>query len=145
MAFFIFGYNRLLDGTISSEDFQKIKTTATEKIAELKARIALHKKDAPVNIDVVAEILKFTKNIYETYLDAPEKVQKQLIRIFFDGFEVKDGLIIKERYSPLFEELLALKSMVYKNSISENALRIRGKSKRIINPNLGAHRGSNPR
>jgi hypothetical protein len=56
-----------------------------------------------INIDFVSEILSLTRDIYNTYIKAPEHLQKKFIGFFFDSFDVKDGIITKEQHSPVME------------------------------------------
>ena len=72
------------------------------------------------------------------YRDSPERLQKQLIGFFFDGFDVKDGIIIKDRYSPIFQELIRLNVATLKSFHSEKSFDNTTESKVIIRPELGA-------
>ncbi len=87
----------------------------------------------------MSEILSFTKDVYNTYIQAPEKLQKRFIDFFFNSFEVKDGVIIKFHYSPLFEELMRLKVVDYKNPYLIKTLKTKADSEVIIRPKLGRY------
>jgi len=49
-----------------------------EKIGQLK-------KDKDIDIERADEVLGFTNDLYGTYMDAPEALQKLFIDFFFDG------------------------------------------------------------
>ena len=135
---------RLLDQTIQNEDYLRIKKEGKEAVEKLNKQSGSLKNTKGANIDIVSEILHFTKDIYNTYRGSEEKLQKQFLNLFFDGFEVKDGIIIKDRYSPLFKELIGLNAVIYKTANSEKPLEIKVDSKGIIRPQMGAHRELNP-
>lgn len=136
--------NRLLDNTIEGEDYLRIKKEIIEAINKLNSSINNLERTKEVNIDVLSEILLFTKDIYNTYRESPENIQKQIIGFFYNGFEVKNGIIIKERYSLLFQELIRLKSINFKSQDLNKPLENKGKSEVIINTILGGYRESNP-
>ncbi len=103
--------DRLLDETLSKPDYTRIRDEISGHIDRINHKISELKKTKEINVDALAEILNFTRDIYQTYLKAPERIQKRLIDFFFDKFEVKDGIIIAEHYSPLFQELLHQKTI----------------------------------
>ncbi len=109
-------------------------------LASVNAQIATLDKTKEVNIDIVSEILSFTKDIYNVYMRADERLQKKFISFFFDRFEVKDGIIIKYCYTPLFEGLMQEKAVTYKTHESEKPIDNNVSSDFIINPKLGPFR-----
>lgn len=136
--------DRLIDQTLSKDDYTRIKDEIKAAIAVVDSQINSLAKTKEVNIDTASEILNFTKDIYNVYMRSPEQLQKKFIGFFFERFEVQNGLIIKYRYSPLFEGLIQEKVLFYKTSKPEKALEITADSEVIIDPKLGAYRDSNP-
>jgi len=130
--------DRLLDGTLVKSDYDRIRDEIRVAVASVNAQIATLDKTKEVNIDIVSEILSFTKNIYNVYMRADERLQKKFISFFFDRFEVKDGIIIKYCYTPLFEGLMQEKAVTYKTHESEKPIDNNVSSDFIINPKLGA-------
>lgn len=135
---------RLLDQTIKNEDYSRINKEGNEAIEKLDKQFSSLKNTKGINIDIVSEILHFTKDIYNTYRGSEEKLQKQFLNLFFDGFDVKDGIIIKDRYSPLFKELIGLNAIIYKTANSEKPLEIKAESEGIIRPLMGDYWELNP-
>jgi hypothetical protein len=84
-------------------------------------------------------VLGFTKDIHLTYIDAPERLQKLLITFFFEGFDVVDGIIIKERYRPLFQELIRMNAITINNTKQEKGFENKEKEEVIISSKLGAY------
>jgi site-specific DNA recombinase len=130
--------DRMLDGTLPKERYIKLREEADISLKKLEDKLNALKKVNGINVDIVSEILNFTKDIMNTYMKAPEHIQKQLIGFFFDKFEVKNGLIIKTHYSPLFENLLQLKHVVYKTRKTQKTRSNNAKSKVILRRQLGA-------
>ena len=73
-----------------------------------------------------------------------EQLQKHFLGIFFEGFEVVDRVIIKERYSPLFGEMMRLNKIILNSKKQERTFAAKGKSKVIKDDELGAYRDLNP-
>jgi hypothetical protein len=129
--------DRLIDETLSKEDYTRIKDEIKATIAGIDKQINGLDKVKEVNIDIVSEIISLTKDIYNVYMRSPEPLQKKFIGMFFDRFEVKDGVIIKYCYSPLFEGLMHFKVLNYKTSEFKKPIENNVDSNFIITPNLG--------
>lgn len=136
---------RLLDETLPKESYKRISSQINSEIEKLDNKLKELKKSKDIDLDRANEILNFTKDIYGTYSTASEKLQKRFIDFFFDGFEVVDGVIIKERYGLLFQELMRLNIITYKTPKTQKAFGNKGKEKVIINTEMGGYRDSNPR
>lgn len=129
--------DRLLDETISKEAYKRIKADVEAHIDLIDTQLNKLQRGHDVDIDFVSEILRFTRNVYNTYMQAPEQIQKKFIGFFFEGFEVKGGLIIKDRYSPLFQELINLNAIGAKSPYSRKAVENKGKDKVILDTSRG--------
>lgn len=136
--------DRLFDQTIDKGVYLKIKTQTNEGITKIDRELGKLRKAKEIDLDVVSEILGFTRNIYQTYIEAPEELQRQFLAFTYERIEVNEGVITKERYTPLFEELLRLKALFYKSSESVKSFENKAESEVINDLNLGAYRDSNP-
>lgn len=136
--------DRLLDQTLSKEAYSQVNSEATTAIADLERRIAQLKKDEDIDVERASEVLGLTKDLYVTYIGAPEALQRMFIGFFFEGFDVESGIIIKERYHPLFEELMRINAIYYQNQTIEESLENNADSKVILKPELGDYWESNP-
>jgi site-specific DNA recombinase len=134
----------LLDGVLPRESYMRIREESEVGLKRLNERINKLKKVNDINIDLVSEVMNFTNDLYATYLRAPEHLQKKLIGFFFEGFDVKNGVIIKTRYSQMFEELLRFEEVVHKSRKLQKPPIINVDSKVIIRPLMGAQRESDP-
>lgn len=136
--------DRLIDGTLSKMDYTRIKDEIRTVITSIDSQMSKLEATKEINIDIVSEILNLTKNIYNVYMQSPEQLQKKFLGLFFDKFEVENGLIIKTCYSPLFEELMRIKGVVYKTHKSEKTIVSNKESNFIINSKVGDYRELNP-
>ena len=96
----------LLDQTLPKDRYNRIATDLNSMLGKLNEKLGALKKAKDVDLDRAEEVMSFTKNIYANYMSLEEGLQKRILDFFFDGFEVVDGVIIKERYRPLFQELV---------------------------------------
>ncbi len=135
---------RLLDQTLPKESYTRITSEINLNIDKVNEKLGQLRKEKDIDIERASEVLNFTKDIYGTYMSAPERLQKRFIDFFFEGFDVADGVIIKERYSPLFHELMRINIITYENKNWQKVFDTKGKDKSIIRPQLGAYWESNP-
>lgn len=130
--------DRLLDETISKADYQRIREQIQTDMVIIDDKLAKLGRAKEINLDIVNEILTFTRDAYSTYMRSPERLQKRFIDFFFNRFEVQNGVIIKYCYSPLFDALMRENVLTYKTCKSEKPVAINVDSNFIINHTLGA-------
>ena len=136
--------DRLIDETLSKEDYTRIKDEIKATIAGIDRQINGIDKVKEVNIDIASEIIGLTKDIYNVYMRSDEQLQKKFIGLFFDRFEVQNGVIIKYCYSPLFDALMQEKATFYKTSEFRKPIENNVSSEFIITSNLGDYWELNP-
>lgn len=124
--------DKLLSDIISNDDFKRIKEEINIEMEKIDNRIANLEKERGLNMDIAEQVLSLTKNIYETYSTSNPKIQRLLLSFFWEKFVVNDGVIIKSVPSPLFQELLRLEKVFYKNTEIQKASKIKGFSE-VIN------------
>jgi site-specific DNA recombinase len=134
---------RLLDGTLLKEDYLRIRKSITKEINEIEKQIDSLPNKNNIDPKIISSVINFSKNIYKTYTRAPEKLQKKILGIFFEKFDVKDEVILNFSYSQLFEQLIAINE-VFTNSPNTNlAFENKGYGKVILSPKMGAYPDSN--
>ncbi len=94
--------DRLLDGTLDREAFKRKHLELEAQINAFDTRILELEQKRQIDVDFIGEILAFTRNIHQTYLEAPHFLKRHYLRFFFDNFLVKDKKIVKTNPSPLF-------------------------------------------
>lgn len=58
-----------------------------------------------LDVNLVDEVLALTRNIHQTYLDAPYHFKRHYLRFFFERLYVKDKKIAKVIETPTFSTL----------------------------------------
>ena len=58
-----------------------------------------------LDVNLIDEVLALTRNIHQTYLDAPELLKRHYLRFFFEGIYIKDKKIAKVAVTPVFSTL----------------------------------------
>lgn len=92
----------LLEGTIDRDTYKRKHVEIQEKISNLNAQIQELDDKASIDIDLIEEVLSFTRNIHATYLDAPDFMKRHYLRFFFERIYVKDKKICKVIPTPIF-------------------------------------------
>lgn len=59
-----------------------------------------------IEVTFIDEILALSKNIHQTYIDAPDFLKRHYLRFFFEKFMIKEKVIEKVVLSPLFSVLV---------------------------------------
>lgn len=98
---------KLINGKISDEDFTRIKTKLREQIDNIQNRIDEVERIRNIKVDEIQEILKASRNIYKAYKEAPERLKRPYLSLFWDKFEMKQGKLIKAIPTKLFAALMA--------------------------------------
>lgn len=135
---------KLLDEVIKDSDYKRLSCDIHKEIERINRNILLLEKNTNTSGNMAIEIMNFCKNIHKTYMETSEELQKKFLALCFDRFEVKDGVIIKERYSMFFQQLLELNMAFQKNTKSKKTFENQIYEMGIINPKMGGYRESNP-
>ena len=107
--------DKLFSGTLFDNDFKRIRYEIKTEVENIEDRLAHLSQRQEVKVDIAKEILSFTKNIYLTYKKAPPHLKRHYLGLFWDRFEVQEGVIIKSVSSVLFQQLLELEEVYLKN------------------------------
>lgn len=110
----------LLDKVISGEDFKRINEEIKGQLQNIDRKIFELENGHQVKLDVAQEVLKFTQNLSDSYAQATPFIKRHYLSLFWDRFEVEDGIIITSRPSLLFDELLKLQQIFYRTQETKN-------------------------
>lgn len=86
---------KLFDGVISDDDFLRLRTKFSEELSHIQERVEELDAQQEIDIDVVQEVLRFSRNICEAYQKAPYELKRQYLGLFWDRFLVQDRKIMK--------------------------------------------------
>ncbi|OGN07640.1 MAG: hypothetical protein A3B86_02260 [Candidatus Yanofskybacteria bacterium RIFCSPHIGHO2_02_FULL_38_22b] len=107
--------DKLFSEILLSDDYKRIRYEVKTEIESIEEQLAHLSQRQEVKVDIAKEILSFTKNIYLTYKKAPPHIKRHYLSLFWDRFEIQDGVIIKSVSSILFNHLLDLEQIYLKN------------------------------
>lgn len=97
----------LLDGTIDRETYKRKHDELQLKIQASDAQLQELEASCNLDMDLIEEVLAFSRNIYQTFVDAPPFLKRHYMRFFYERFEVKNRKIINAIPTPIFLVLQA--------------------------------------
>ncbi len=95
----------LVDGTITRDVFKRQHAKFQVQIANLDEQLMELEEKHKIDVTLIDEVLALTRNIYQTYIDAPDYLKRHYLRFFFEGIYIKDKRIAKVVETPLFSTL----------------------------------------
>lgn len=106
--------NLLIDGTIDKDTYQRRHKQLQEEITQIDVRISNLQNQYNLDISLIEEVLSLTRNIYQTYIDAPDFLKGHILRFFFDAMYFSDGKITKVAETPIFSTLRKQNHLIIK-------------------------------
>lgn len=73
------------------------------------------KAQSRVDIQLIEDVLNFTRDIGKTYDEAPDFLKRHFLRFFFEKIMVKDRKIVNVIYTPVVTSLVKNNSVIIKN------------------------------
>lgn len=137
--------DKLFTGVISDEDFTRIRAEIHDEFVQLESSLAELENERELSVDVAQEILLFTRDIFNAYKKASQKLKRQYLTFFWDHFEVVNGVILKSVPAPLFDALMKLEAAIYKQPLEPKPQEIAENNTVILTPILSAQKDSNLR
>lgn len=106
----------LLDGTIERDTFKRKHSELQGKIMQLEQNMQDVDVKANMDIELIEEVLAFTRNIKTAYIDAPHFLKRHYLRFFFEKIYVKDKRIYRTIPTPIFLALQANHQVIIRNA-----------------------------
>ncbi|MBI2600474.1 recombinase family protein [Candidatus Daviesbacteria bacterium] len=113
----------LLDATIDRDTFKRKHTEIHDKILNLEAQIQETDAQSQIDIDLIDEVLAFTRNIYQTYKDAPTYLKRHYLRFFYEKLIVRNKEVVEAVPTPIFLSLQANQAVII-TAFSSPALKL---------------------
>jgi len=95
----------LIDGTIDKNTYKRQHDQLLGDITQIDIRISNLQAAYSLDIHLIEEILALTRNIYQTYLNAPDFLKAHLLRFFFEYIYIDNKKITKVIETPIFSTL----------------------------------------
>ncbi|OGY14526.1 MAG: hypothetical protein A3A58_03155 [Candidatus Blackburnbacteria bacterium RIFCSPLOWO2_01_FULL_41_27] len=107
----------LLDGTIDRDTFKRKHSEIQAQIIKCDTQIQEIEAKNRIDVDLIEEVLAFTRNIYKTYKQAPKFLKRHYLRFFFEKVMVKDKGVLEVVPTPIFAILRANHQVIITNSL----------------------------
>src|SRR3989344_5397932 len=102
----------LLDGTIDRDVFKRKHLEIQGKIINLDNQMQDVEAKHKIDIDLIEEVLAFTRDIYRTYKEAPQFLKRHYLRFFFEKINIKEKMIFDTAPTPIFAVLQANRQLI---------------------------------
>ena len=129
---------KLFERIITNNEFTKLNDELKISDIKIDERIFSLESDQDIRINISQEILQFMTDIYGAYMKASINLKRHFLGFFWERFEVTDGVIITSCPAPLFQALLDLEQMSYKNTKKKKTIDTNAISPVIINDFLSS-------
>jgi len=106
----------LIDGIVDRNTFKRKHQLLQSQITQIdNLTLGLEGKHQ-IDVSLIDEVLALTRNIYQTYLDAPEHLKRHYLRFFFESVYIKDKKITKVIETPIFVTLKQAQKVLILNN-----------------------------
>jgi site-specific DNA recombinase len=104
----------IIDGDMPREALKRKQAELEDKITEVGDQIDDLKRQTEIDYKLIEEVLYLTRNIYDTYLQSPEYLQRHYLRLFFERIFVSEGKITEIVETPIFSEMKKQQRLIIK-------------------------------
>jgi len=109
--------DNLLDGTVDRETYRRKHDEIQLKIQNVDAQVNEIERSCNIDMNLIEEVLSLTRNIADTYKEAPKFLKRHYMRFFYERFEVKNKVIISAVPTPIFLTLQANHALILRNEM----------------------------
>lgn len=105
----------LIDDDIPRDALKKKQHELANKISELDNQISDLKRQTEIDYKLIEEVLYFSRNMYDTYMQSPDFLKRHYLRLFFERIYVREGKIVKIVETPIFSMLKKQERVIIKS------------------------------
>ncbi len=99
--------DNLLDGVIERSTYKRKHAEIEDKIMNLDNSIQELEAKSRIDINLIEEVLSFSRDIQATYSEAPQFLKRHYLRFFFEKMYVANKKIVRTVPTPIFLVLQA--------------------------------------
>lgn len=92
-------------GTIDREVYKRQHQQLKEDLLKIEKDLHTIANQQDIDFEVIEEVLAMTRNLHQSYLDAPDFLKRHYLRLFFDRIYIQDKKIVKICDTPIFRVL----------------------------------------
>ena len=123
---------KLFAGTLDDPSFTRIRNEIKEEIDSLQNQIFDLEDKREAKIDIAQEILRFTRSAYHGYVKAAPSVKRHYLSLFWEKFDVSNGVIITSCPTLFFRELLKLEKVFLRKAKTQKIPNDVGLNEKLI-------------
>lgn len=109
--------DNLLDAIVDNDTYKRKHSEIQTKIHNIDIQIEEVENSCTLDMELIEEVLAFTRSIQQTYLEAPKFLKRHYLRFFYEKFEIKNKIIVKAVPTPIFLELQANHAVILRNGM----------------------------
>lgn len=95
----------LISGDFDRDTYKRRHDELEVQITQVDVAMAEAQNKRNIDMDLIEEVLALSRNIYQTYCEAPDFLKRHYLRFFFEGIFIKDQKIAKVAETPILSEL----------------------------------------
>ena len=107
---------KLINGVISDEDFRRMRDKISEDLNQIRDQLDELDNQHGYDVDIIRQVLKLTRNIYQTYKIAPYELKRRFLGLFWEKFLVQDREIVKAVPNKLIQILIEHRHVIISNN-----------------------------
>ena len=106
----------LLDDTIDKATYKRMHAKIQDKIYKINDHIQNLEDKNNIDVNLIEEVLSFTRNIHKTYKLAPKFLKRHYLQFFFEKIYIKDKKISRVTPTPIFAILQENQEVIITNN-----------------------------
>lgn len=106
----------VVEGTIDREVYKRQHIQLKEELLTIEKKLHELENQRIVDFSVIEEVLAMTRNLHQSYLDAPDFLKRHYLRLFFDRLYIQDKKIVKIIDTPIFRTLKEEQKILFSKS-----------------------------
>jgi len=108
--------DKLLEGTLSSEDFRRVRERLDGELATIQGQLDEVEGQRAYDMQVIEGVLNLARDIHRAYQAAPYELKRQYLALFWERFVAKDRGIVRAVPTPLIGALLKERRVIIRGN-----------------------------
>ncbi len=107
----------MIDGSISRDTFKRKYDEIELQLNSLQQSMNELEGGNKIDINLIQEVLYFTRNIKKAYTQAPDFLKRHYLRFFFEEILIKNKEIFEVKYTPIFAVLNSNQHVIIRRKV----------------------------
>lgn len=106
----------VVEGTIDRDVYKRQHLQLKEELLTIEKKLHELENQRVVDFSIIEEVLAMTRNLHQSYLEAPDFLKRHYLRLFFDRLYIQDKKIVKIIDTPIFRTLKQEQKILFSES-----------------------------